>query len=203
MSRSPDSTLSFSEKAFYLSEFRDRTLGVAVPQIAPHELAPMATVLGEFAANSTRVVLISSDPGSLSEIVRGPVVSASDRRWVGALWRGLRAEGVAVLRSEGSDLVELCGRVAGRLGLAKLVWVDESAVLRRSDGSRVPFLDLPELGALLARELEPAAADQAALLRGIHHMIEAGLPSVSVCGPEELAAELFTYAGSSPQQPTP
>ena len=123
-------------------------------------------------------------------------MTATDPRWVGALWRGLRADGVAALLAAGPDLAELCVSASGRLGLAKLVWVEAQAVLRRADGSRVSFLDLPEMAGLLARESEPVDSRQQALLRGIHDMIEAGLPSVSICGADELAAELFTYAGS-------
>lgn len=185
----------FSEKNFYLEEFRSRTLAMAAPRLRAEELPLLRAVLDEFSANSTRVVLVSDDPETVAELAAGEIVSSSDPRWVGALWRGLRSQGRALLRADGIGLAELCGAIALRLGLAKLVWIDEDAVLRRPDGSRNSFLDLAELDRTLAGE-GPGIASAPTLLREIREMIAGGLPSVSLCTAEGLSAELFTYAGS-------
>jgi N-acetylglutamate synthase-like GNAT family acetyltransferase len=185
---------AFSEKAFYLSEFRGRTLALALPGQAGADVAAIEEVVSEFAANSTRVVLIGADSDALRALSPGEPVSASDPRWVGALWHEIRSTGRAALRCERPELAEVCRRVCLRLGLAKLVWVDADAVLRRDDGSRVSFLGLVDLESLLAAEAVLPA--KRPLLEAVRAMIAGGLPSVSLCAQEELAAELFTYSGS-------
>ena len=185
----------FSEKAFYLSEFRGRTLALALPERGLGDPAALEGVLRELAANATRVLLIAGPAADgLGSLGCREVVSASDPRWIGAVWSTLRSEGCVALRCDGLELAELCHRVCLRLGLAKLVWIDGQAVLRRDDGSRLSFLSLADLESLLAGPTVPPG--ERPLLEAVHAMIAGGLPSVSLCAPGELAAELFTYAGS-------
>lgn len=186
--------LVFSEKAFYLSEFRSRTLALALPRPDPSKLAHLREVLAELSANSTRVVLITDVPEQLAPFVEGEAVAASNPDWVGAVWRGLRAEGRALLCSEAPGLAERCCSVCLRLGLAKLAWIERAAVLSRADGSRLSFLNLADLETLLAADAERGG--DRVLLEQVRQMIAGGLPSVSICAPEQLAAELFSYAGS-------
>jgi N-acetylglutamate synthase-like GNAT family acetyltransferase len=194
MSSAAEPSLAFSEKAFYLSEFRSRTLALAVPSPDAASLPHLDAVLRDFSANSTRVILVSDQPARLAGLVASDPVSVSNPGWVGALWRALRNDGRALLGSEAAGLAELCRHVSLRLGLAKLVWVEGEAVLARPDGSRLSFLNLADLEALLASDSEPRA--DAPLLEEVRQMIAGGLPSVSICAPERLADELFTYAGS-------
>ncbi len=66
----------------------------------------------------------------------------------------------------------------------------------RRDGSRLSFTDLGELRQLVRDPQRDENARRGALLAEILHMIEGGLPAVSVCTVEGLADELFTYGGS-------
>ena len=193
MSSDAEPRVAFSEKAFYLSEFRSRTLALALPRPDASQLGHLREVLAEFTDNSTRVLLISDAPEALAGLVEGDAVSAGDPGWVGGLWRELRAGGRALLRSDAQSLPELCRRVCLRLGVAKLVWIEAGAVLSRADGSRLSFLHLADLEALISAG---GPTQNPALLGEIQQMIAGGLPSVSVCEPEQIAAELFTYAGS-------
>ena len=55
----------FSERDFYLAEFRGRTLAFALPAATPEELALFEAVLADLEANRTRVIVFSTD-GSAS-----------------------------------------------------------------------------------------------------------------------------------------
>jgi amino-acid N-acetyltransferase len=190
----PQPVEPFSEKGFYLDEFHGRTLGIAAQAVELRAPAALLAVLAELAANDTRAVVISTDAPTLRSALRSAVVPADDARLPAAVWRALADTpwaGVAVRRSEGFA-AEALG-VALRLGLSKLVWIDPEGGLSRSDGTRVSFVELDELRALVRAG---EGTQRIELLREIERALDAGIAAVNVTALDGLADELFTYAGS-------
>jgi N-acetylglutamate synthase-like GNAT family acetyltransferase len=190
MGSGPDRTGAFSEKAFYLAEFRGRTLAFALQAPDVAALEAVEEVLAELGRNHTRALLLSPDRPVLEKLAGGAVISAADPRWVGGVWRGLWGGdrvGLAVAPEE--ELAVACRRVSLRLRLAKLVWLDSQGGLRGPGGERLSFIDMRGLEELAARDAAP-------LLAEIRALLAEGFPSVNLCTPEGLAAELFSYAGS-------
>ncbi|MDH5307289.1 MAG: GNAT family N-acetyltransferase [Myxococcales bacterium] len=184
----------FTEKGFYLGEFRGRTLALAARS---QELAdPLAceSVLKELEANHTGVVVISADSEAMARLLTEPLRAVEEDRLEGSVWRALqRAPRIGVRIDAARDFTSVCRDIAVRLRVAKLVWLDSGGGLLRPDGGRRSFVDLQELGVLLRSD---AYAERAALLREIEAALRGGLASVSLCTPQGLADELFTYAGS-------
>jgi amino-acid N-acetyltransferase len=194
--RSGQRTAPFSEKGFYLAEFRGRTIAVAVPPDARHALAPLEDVLAELEANATRVVLIASEARAFESLLHSAFLSGDTPRLEGSVWHGLRASRrVGVCVEDGKDFARACGRIALRLGVTKLVWIDCDGALLDRAGRRLSFVDLDELRRVL-QESPPGDARRTAMLREIEAVLTAGLPAVNLCSPAGLADELFTYAGS-------
>ncbi len=196
--------VAFSERDFYLAEFRGRTLAIALsgePPIEGEGRLVVEQVLADLAANGTGVILLGADERLLTELSAGPALAASGPTWVGAVWRGLQKHpSVGLLGSPGETLPVFCSRVALELRLAKLVWLGSRGVLWLPGGRRRSLVDVAALDHCL-REMDhegSAAAEMASaeLLREIEKMISAGVSSVSACLPNGLANELFTYAGS-------
>ena len=80
-------TNGFSEREFYLAEFRGRALALAIPQASPDELPLLESVIARLEANRTRVLLLASDRALLEKLARGRIVDADAPDWVGRLWR--------------------------------------------------------------------------------------------------------------------
>jgi amino-acid N-acetyltransferase len=187
----------FSEKAFYLAEFRGRTLAVAAPAEQLRAPAALTAVLEELAANATRVVLISDEERVFETLLGTPFVPAGAKRLEGEVWRGLRASGrVGICVKEPDSFALASGRIAVRLGVKKLVWVDGAGALLDRRGRRLSFVDLDELRAILRDGPPRGDARFGAMLREIETVLTAGLPAVNLCSATGLADELFTYAGS-------
>jgi amino-acid N-acetyltransferase len=188
---------SFSEKAFYLREFRGRTLALAIPAESLRDLAALEPVLEELEGNATRAVLISPAPSVLESLPGTKVLAAAGEDLEGAVWRGF-ADALRVgLVVEGErPFPGRCREIALRLGISKLVWIDPEGGLARADGSRHSFVDLEELRALAADGFPSASRARAALLSEIERALAAGLPAVNLCSAEGLADELFTYSGA-------
>ena len=194
----------FSEKDFYLGEFRGRAIAIALEEVASGGFAQLSEVLAELAANATRVVLLAEDRALLEKLVADAVVpmtpgpSGVEPNWVGALWRRLRGGSAAGLQlPPGEPFAAGCRAVAHRLQIAKLVWIDPRGGLRRSDGTRASYVDLAELEEIMSCEGEDTQSqDRLGLLREFHAMVAGGVPAVNVCSLAGLAEELFTYAGS-------
>jgi len=185
----------FTEKSFYLGEFRDRTLAIALTASARHDVAHLEQVLKELEANPTDVVLLGADAGQLGGLAAPPLIESREGL-EGAVWRGLRRRSrVGIAIDARADLAaEVCA-IALRLGVPKLVWLDPAGGLGRGR-QRQSFVDLPELTALLARGVPGESAARVALLRRIEAALRAGLAAVNLCASEGLGDELFTYAGS-------
>jgi N-acetylglutamate synthase-like GNAT family acetyltransferase len=196
MARTQDSRARpFTEKNFYLGEFRDRTLAFGLPALLPHEAAAIESVLKELEANPTPSVLLSSDREGLAALA--PLL---DQRpdapgLLGAVWRGLREHRRVGLLVDVKDASSTITDVALRLGLAKLVWIDPAGGLTR-ESERVSFLDLEELSGLLRAGPLAGSRVRGGLLGEIQRGLREGLPAVNLCTAEGLADELFTYAGS-------
>ncbi len=185
----------FSEKSFYLQEFRGRTLAIAAQASDLKAVEPLAAVIRELAAHGARVCVLSTERAPLEALLEGRVLSAATPRLEGAVWRMLRRNGCAGLLIGGSlAFAPACRDVALRLGVGKLVWLDRDGGLAGAGGARLSFVHLEELQQYLA--IEGARARRLALLREVERMLAGGIPAVNVCTLEGLADELFTYAGS-------
>lgn len=185
----------FSEKGFYLQEFRGRTLAVAVQASDLRTPAPLAAVVGELVSHGARVCVLSTERPHLEALLEGRVLSAATPRLEGAAWRALQAAGsVGLVIGGSSAFAPACRDVALRLGVGKLVWLDRDGGLVGPGGVRLSFVHLEELQHHLATEGDKAR--RLVLLREVERMLVGGIPAVNVCSLEGLADELFTYAGS-------
>jgi amino-acid N-acetyltransferase len=188
---------SFSEKGFYLDEFRSRALAIAAAPSALEPLDALKSVLEELAANRTRVLLLSDDAAVLAALCGAEALSADAERLETAVWRAFAAAPRVGLRVAGEEsLAAACHRIVVRLGVSKLVWLDPAGGLRRRDGRRDSFIDLEALRGLLREGVCEEPAPRVALLGEIERALAAGLPALNLCSAEGLGDELFTYAGS-------
>jgi len=188
---------TFSEKGFYLSEFRGRTLAIAARAGDLRGSEPLEALLRELDANATRVVLISSAGRALTPLAGRSVVDAAGARFEGRVWRALsRGPRVGVVAPDGDAFPSCCRQIAERLGLPKLMWVDPGGGLRRPGGGRRSFVDLALLRQLLVDGLAEESPTRRALLEEIQLALENGVAAMNLSTLEGLAEELFTYAGS-------
>jgi amino-acid N-acetyltransferase len=189
-------TTPFSEKGFYLGEFRGRTLAVTASADELGSPAPLREVIAELGANSTRVVLISDSSDALAGLIDTPIIPATAPRLEGVVWHGLRkASCVGVCVDSRGDFALQSAQIALRLGVTKLVWIDRDGVLLGDEGRRLSFVDLGELRKI--RSADPGIATRrAVILREVESLLSAGMPAVNLCSLEGLADELFTYSGS-------
>ena len=185
---SRDVRAPFSEKAFYLQEFRGRTLAFALPAEALSTAGPLSAVIAELVGNTTRVIVIASEAAGLEKLVGRAPLPAGAPGLPGAIWRALSERPVAALVAD-RELPAAAAKVALALGLTKLVYLEEAGGLVRSDGRRISFVDLAEL----RRGVDDPRAP---LLAEIQRLLEAGFPAVNLCTQAGLADELFTYSGS-------
>lgn len=185
----------FTEKSFYLGDFRGRTLAIAVPGAEVARAGPLEPVLKELEPNPTPVILLSPEPGALPSLGAAQIIEAGSVALEGAVWRALQAgPSVGISVPEGPEFAAICHEIALRLGVFKLVCVERRGGLVRADGSRQSFVDLAELPDLVRRA--EGDGERAALLRQIESGLRDGLPAVNLCSADGLADELFTYAGS-------
>jgi len=187
----------FTEKSFYLAEFRDRTLAIAAPAHAVPSWAPLEPVLKELEANRTDVVLCCDDAQALSRLPATAVLPVPTERLEGSVWRALRGAprvGLALARVD--SFAAAVREIAVALRVSKLVWLDRAGGLRAGRGARHSFVDLVELTALLEKGAPGEPPERVALLREIERALRDGLGAVNLCPSEGLADELFTYAGS-------
>ena len=188
---------SFSERDFYLQEFRDRTLAIACPVgLLAREPTELAHVVEVLARNGTRVIVISSRRAALEEVVGARIVRASTRALETVTWRLLReASRVGLLAGGRKPFAAQCRELAVRLGVVKLVWIDSGGGFADRAGRRLSFVHQEELRELLVARRRPSRRRRA-LLREIDAMLQGGVPAVNVCDLAGLDRELFTYAGS-------
>lgn len=194
---------AFSEREFYLREFRGRTLLMVLPHAPGSALLP---VLDALQADQVRVVLAAPDAAWLEALGARPHFDIAGSRLEGELWRALSAAPRAgVLLGAGAPGPQVRA-LASRLLVFKLVWLSPQGGLCNASGERLPFVHGEQLRALQAAAAEPAtnagpgagaAADErGALWREVAALLDAGVPAVNVCSEFGLDAELFSYAGS-------
>jgi N-acetylglutamate synthase-like GNAT family acetyltransferase len=187
----------FSERDFYRTEFRGRTLAFALPDAKPDELGPLVPLLDELEANRTRVLVLSRDRSVLEAVSPVQVSARADAGWPGPLWRAIRQSArVGLLVSPDEELPAACRRIVLRLRLAKLVWIDSIGPLRGPGAERISQLDVAGLDALLGGPEAAAAGERTRLLEEIRRMVSGGLPAVNLCDLDGVAAELFTFEGA-------
>jgi amino-acid N-acetyltransferase len=188
----------FSEREFYRREFRGRTLGFALPGDGGAALRAARPVLHELASGGARALVLSPERAALEAALPGGALAAEHARLEGEVWRRLRERPLlGVVVADGAPFAATCRDLALRLGIPKLVWVDPGGGLRDAGGTRLSFVHLDELRALLAGGgAGLAGGGRLGLWREIEAMLAAGLPAVNVCSAEGLDDELFTYAGS-------
>jgi amino-acid N-acetyltransferase len=186
----------FSEKGFYLQEFRGRTIAIAVPAADLRDPAPLVAVVEELGVYDVSTVLISTERSHLAPLVGDRVVSAAAPRLESLVWRRLCEHAVLGVVVGGSlAFAPACRELVLRLGICKLVWLDRDGGIVGAGGKRLSFVHQAELREILA-QAAPANQRRLALLREIAAMLDAGVPAVNVCALEGLGDELFTYAGS-------
>lgn len=195
----------FSERDFYLAEFRGRTLAIALPEepvLAGGDRRVVEQVLADLAENGTRVILLGANTQLVNELSGATALGSVGAGWVGAAWRHLQKQpSIGLVGASDESLPKLCARVALELKLAKLVWLGSRGVLWMPEGRRRSLVDLDGLtelcepGSEADRSAAPGDFDYE-LLCEIKRMISGGVASVSACLPGALADELFTYVGS-------
>ncbi len=185
----------FTEKAFYLAEFRDRTLAIACATDESSAAERMRPVLQELEQNRTRIVLLAGDR-EVGRALDATVVSVPPGRAIGSVWRALcSSPRVAVVVDPGDPFLAACRTWAVRLRVSKLVFVDALGAVLGGDGCRVSFVHLEELVGLLTAPFGDAGK-RTPLLREVEAALRGGVPAVNVCTADELGEELFSYAGS-------
>ncbi len=198
---------TFSEREFYLSEFRGRTLGIALAEFPSGSFDGLGSVIAELAKNGTRCVVVSPIRELLEAVVSTVIVPERETGWVGGLWRNLRDEmsvGLWVVpetsESGGAPktFAASCGAIVSELRLAKLVWIDGRGSLRDASGQRISLLDHSDLSGSgeTSRAMALDSPADKELVGEIRDLLEGGIASVNICSLAGLADELFTYAGS-------
>ncbi|RIL05305.1 MAG: hypothetical protein DCC71_10850 [Proteobacteria bacterium] len=187
---------AFSERAFYLQEFRGRTLGVACPAGLLRDPDALASVVHTLARNDTRVIVISSRRAALAEIVGERIVPAGTPRLETSVWRQLRqSQRLGILVGGRRPFTVQCRELALRLGFFKLIWIHPQGGVRAPGGERLSFVHQEELRALLAHPRR-IGRERRALLREVDRLLAGGIAAVNVCTLDGLEEELFTYSGS-------
>jgi N-acetylglutamate synthase-like GNAT family acetyltransferase len=223
MRRSLLAAETFAEKEFYLDEFHDKSLLVALRTadwVAEPARPVVLEVLMALLRNDTRLVLLletGRGPGEQRRVmalanrlargghtpVAAPVALALDEGSVEQhclqLWEVLRSTRLAVglwPRDAPVCLVRCAQQVAVGLQVYKLVYLDPCGGLVR-DGKRLSCLTEPGLCDLLRAGCTEAGglAARRAMLEAIHVALVGGVTSVSLCPLAGLGQELFTYEG--------
>ncbi len=186
----------FTEKGFYLSELRDRTIAIAVPAEQLREGAALEPVLKDLEVNRTRVVLISDGVEALESIAGSEPLIAGERTTLpGRVWRRLGENlRVGVVTDDRVSFGAACCQIALALGIRKLVWVDAAGGLIRANGERDSFIDAADLRERIAGTAPDGPLGE--ILVHAEAMLSAGVAAVNLCKIDGIADELFTYDGS-------
>lgn len=185
---------AFSERAFYLREFRGRTLAIACRATSLRQPRRLRAVIETLVRNGTRVLLLSTRAEALRPVVGDRVIGEGwgEAGFSARVWRRLRREGrLGVVCGDEGSFTEACCGLAATVRVFKLVWIDSGGGLR-SGGRRLSFVHRAELRALPPEE----AGRRAPLLSAIEGLLGRGVDTVNICTLDGLREELFTYDGS-------
>jgi N-acetylglutamate synthase-like GNAT family acetyltransferase len=185
---------AFSERSFYLEEFRGRTLAIACRAASLRQPRRLRSVVETLARNGTRALVLSTGAEALRAVVGARVIEADpgDAGFSAQLWRRLRREArLGVVCGDERSFTDACCAIAAQIGVFKLGWIDSGGGLR-GGGRRLSFVHRAELRALLPQ----AEGRRAHLLRAIDSLLGRGVDTVNICTLDGLREELFTYDGS-------
>lgn len=189
----PDDRL-FSEESFYLREFSGRTLALAIPDESSATNPELHRIVRRLVDNGTRCVLVLARAVSPDSAWPGAVsLSIDSPRLPGEVWRAAREKSVVVIRAV-DDLPTATLQVATRLGLFKVVVLNDVGGIQDSEGERRSFVHGSDVADL--RDQIQADDPLAHVLADVEALIVAGVPNVNICTVAGLNDELFTYAGS-------
>ena len=186
----------FTEKGFYLSELRDRTIAIAAPAGLLRETAVLEPVLKDLEANRTRVILISDGAEVLASLAGSEPLGAGETATLaGRVWRRLgRNLRIGIATDDRAGFGAECRQIVLALGIRKLIWVDAAGGLIRADGARESFVDAEALRDRSAG-VDPNCRSREILVH-VEAMLSAGIAAVNLCTLDGIADELFTYNGS-------
>ncbi|MBW2394897.1 MAG: GNAT family N-acetyltransferase [Deltaproteobacteria bacterium] len=186
----------FSERAFYQSEFRGRTLALAAPRSEDLRHPAVTDALDILEKGGGRVVLVAPDRDALDLHTHGATFPALEDRLEGVLWRQLDKTARVGVHVGADDFAAALRGLAAGLRFFKVVRLDEEGGLETVEEGRHSFVDLEELKGWLAEGGSSlAGADRMALWKEVAALLGAGLPAVNVCTAAGLTEELFTYSG--------
>jgi amino-acid N-acetyltransferase len=218
----PTHDTTFSEKEFYLEEFRGKTLLFALRAGEIQTNADANTAVEVFTTlleNETRLLLLIEATGEKEEqqrlkalgkrLVRAAKIPAvpstvlpvggEDDVLLTQIWEVLRSSPLCIglwPANFEQSLVSCAQRIAVRLKVYKLVFLDSLGGIV-AGGSRLSFMN----GAVLQELLRQGTAEWAGLgarrplLEAIRVALEGGVSSVTLCPLSGLARELLTYEG--------
>ena len=185
----------FTEKGFYLSELRDRTIAIALPAVPLREAAVLEPVLKDLESNRTRVILVSDGAEALDSLAGSSLIAGEPATLPGRVWRRLGHNlRVGVVTDDQQSFGAACCEIVLALGIQKLVWVDAAGGLVRTDGERDSFIDAAELRDRIAGVTPACGHDE--ILVHVEAMLSAGVAAVNLCTLSGVSDELFTYDGS-------
>ena len=200
-----------AERAFFLEEFRQRTLLIAVGPVAPSaDRVRLSDTLDEsvraLLANATRVLLISAGMSELGAdaLARRHGTSAVSGLQpskpegideLAGLWIDLDERGVAVVDvgdDVTSDIACAAAQLATRLRADKLVLTDAGGGWGTPTRS---FADLEDLDGAVDTD-ESAVTERRPVMQAVREALAGGVSSVNLCRIDDLDTELFTFDGS-------
>ncbi len=205
----------FTEKEFYLEEFRGRTLLCAVYHEGDQgDLRTLGAVTQELARNGTRVLVVAAGKGVTDPGLCAVLTTSADADGIAPcgvtlppgeltlpfladLWGTLRSNMLVVAHCDAGSVAALVERarvLADRLRACKLIVLDPvGGICHPETGRLLSFANATVLGQLLADE---RIADRRALLEAIARTLADGVEAVNVCTVDGAARELFTYEGA-------
>jgi len=136
----------FSEKGFYLSEFRGRTLGIAVRSEHLGQPEPLEALLKELERNQTRVLLLTTGVAELERLTDGVSVAPGADRFEVEVWRAFsKSPRVGVAAAPEGPRVGVAAAPEGpRVGVAAAPEGPRVGVAAAPEGPRVGVAAAPE-----------------------------------------------------------
>lgn len=184
-----------AERAFYVDEFADATIVVALADAAPgtvHELGISAASLRE----RSRLVVVTEDPSVVGDAIGTsvrlePPPAEPSRSWLAELWLAVAEGGQAVASPGPEGVARTAARLAVALRALKLVVTDPDGGWGRPPRS---FADV--VTHAVAFEQQLAERQGGAVVDALRAALAGGVRNVNLCRPLDLDRELFTFDGA-------